>query len=181
MSPMDRIHSKLSKRYIAGVALVVIGVAGYAFILLRPVGEDGATAPVACTQEAKICSDGSSVGREGPHCEFARCPKEELIVVESPRAYEEISSPVIVRGKARGTWFFEASFPVKVVDRAGNILGVVPVMTREEWMTTDFVSFQAEVPFIGSGAVDGFVIFEKDNPSGLSEHADELRVPVVFR
>lgn len=28
----------------------------------------------ACTLEAKICSDGSSVGRTGPNCEFAPCP-----------------------------------------------------------------------------------------------------------
>lgn len=28
-----------------------------------------------CTQEAKICPDGSSVGRSGPNCEFAKCPK----------------------------------------------------------------------------------------------------------
>ena len=30
--------------------------------------------PAACTQEAKLCSDGSSVGRTGPNCEFAPCP-----------------------------------------------------------------------------------------------------------
>lgn len=29
---------------------------------------------VACTMEAKICPDGSSVGRSGPTCEFAPCP-----------------------------------------------------------------------------------------------------------
>lgn len=28
----------------------------------------------ACTQEAKICPDGSAVGRTGPNCEFAACP-----------------------------------------------------------------------------------------------------------
>ena len=28
----------------------------------------------ACTLEAKICPDGSSVGRAGPNCEFAPCP-----------------------------------------------------------------------------------------------------------
>ena len=28
----------------------------------------------ACTMEAKICPDGSSVGRAGPKCEFAPCP-----------------------------------------------------------------------------------------------------------
>jgi len=31
-------------------------------------------AAVACTLEAKICPDGSSVGRTGPNCEFAPCP-----------------------------------------------------------------------------------------------------------
>ncbi len=32
------------------------------------------TNPVACTMDAKICPDGSAVGRSGPHCEFAACP-----------------------------------------------------------------------------------------------------------
>ncbi len=30
--------------------------------------------PVFCTQEAKLCPDGSYVGRTGPKCEFAQCP-----------------------------------------------------------------------------------------------------------
>lgn len=29
----------------------------------------------ACTLEAKICPDGSGVGRTGPNCEFAECPQ----------------------------------------------------------------------------------------------------------
>lgn len=29
--------------------------------------------PVACTMEAKLCPDGSYVGRTGPNCEF-QCP-----------------------------------------------------------------------------------------------------------
>jgi len=36
------------------------------------------THPVACTQEAKLCPDGSAVGRTGPNCEFALCPSEAL-------------------------------------------------------------------------------------------------------
>ena len=30
----------------------------------------------ACTQEAKICPDGSAVGKTGPNCEFAACPAQ---------------------------------------------------------------------------------------------------------
>ena len=32
--------------------------------------------PVACTMDAKMCPDGSYVGRVGPNCEFAACPEE---------------------------------------------------------------------------------------------------------
>ncbi|MDA8611377.1 hypothetical protein N9L18_00740 [Candidatus Pacebacteria bacterium] len=40
----------------------------------------GGPGPVACTMEAKICPDGSAVGREGPDCEFAACPAPETVV-----------------------------------------------------------------------------------------------------
>jgi hypothetical protein len=30
--------------------------------------------PTECTEEAKVCPDGSSVGRIGPNCAFAECP-----------------------------------------------------------------------------------------------------------
>ncbi|HBB04739.1 TPA: hypothetical protein DCZ39_07795 [Patescibacteria group bacterium] len=32
------------------------------------------TLPQGCTEEAKICPDGSAVGRAGPNCEFSPCP-----------------------------------------------------------------------------------------------------------
>lgn len=38
----------------------------------KPVSEG--TKPVACTMDARICPDGSAVGRVGPYCEFAPCP-----------------------------------------------------------------------------------------------------------
>lgn len=40
--------------------------------------------PVACTMDAKICPDGSAVGRVGPDCEFAACPAStEVICTET--------------------------------------------------------------------------------------------------
>jgi len=38
--------------------------------------------PVACTMEAKMCPDGSFVGRVGPDCEFEACPSE--VVTDPP-------------------------------------------------------------------------------------------------
>jgi hypothetical protein len=37
------------------------------------------TEPVVCTMEAKLCSDGSYVGRTGPNCEFSPCPASSTI------------------------------------------------------------------------------------------------------
>ena len=34
--------------------------------------------PVACTMDAKVCPDGSSVGRVAPMCQFAKCPDAKI-------------------------------------------------------------------------------------------------------
>lgn len=49
------------------------------FKVINPTPSSSAEIPsddsfVACTMDAKICPDGSSVGRTGPKCEFAACP-----------------------------------------------------------------------------------------------------------
>ena len=39
-----------------------------------PVQDTNEGGMVACTMEAKMCPDGSYVGRTGPRCEFTACP-----------------------------------------------------------------------------------------------------------
>lgn len=68
------------KSLIAGIVLIlVVGLAGF---LYRNIEErtGGPAQPVACTMEAKLCPDGSAVGRSGPDCAFAPCalPNVEL-------------------------------------------------------------------------------------------------------
>lgn len=55
--------------FIVGVLILAVIVGGYFW------QNKAVDAPiVACTMEAKLCPDGSSVGRSGPQCEFAECP-----------------------------------------------------------------------------------------------------------
>jgi cyclophilin family peptidyl-prolyl cis-trans isomerase len=107
--------------------------------------------------------------------------KSDLIRVRRPRVNEIITSPVAIEGEARGFWFFEASFPIKVLDDNGKELGVGVAQAQSEWMTEDFVPFRAEVGFKAPPGNNGELVFEKDNPSGLPEHADEIRIPVRFK
>lgn len=39
--------------------------------------------PQACTEEAKVCPDGSAVGRTQPNCEFAPCPRVDIPAVST--------------------------------------------------------------------------------------------------
>ena len=65
---------------IAGVVGGIAGaiaVAGYLFFLkFSEEYHDTKPGPTACTLEAKVCPDGTAVGRTGPNCEFAVCPGE---------------------------------------------------------------------------------------------------------
>ena len=50
---------------------------------------------IACPQDAKVCSDGSVVVREGPNCEFADCPSlEKFECLERSDVCIEIYDPV---------------------------------------------------------------------------------------
>src|SRR3989344_8438479 len=47
---------------------------------------------VACTMEAKICPDGSAVGRVAPTCEFAACPEIKPPITTKESVIEETAT-----------------------------------------------------------------------------------------
>src|SRR4030042_1357824 len=108
------------------------------------------------------------------------CEKTDLIKISNPRPNQTIGNPILINGEARGFWFFEASFPVKIFDENDFLLGIVPAQALGEWMTEDFVPFSATLSFSAPSTQKGKLVLEKDNPSGLPEHSDQLIVPVYF-
>lgn len=106
--------------------------------------------------------------------------KMDIIRIDKPRPNALIQSPIEIVGQARGYWFFEADFPVRLIDDSGEELGTAIAKTSSNWMTEDFVFFEATLEFETPTTKKGTLILEKDNPSGLPENADELRIPVNF-
>ena len=103
------------------------------------------------------------------------------VVVESPRPQQVISSPLEIRGKARGTWYFEATFPVVLVDWDGLIIAEHYAQADGEWMTPDFVPFTASLEFERPEYGErGWLILRRSNPSGLPEHDAAVEIPVMF-
>lgn len=104
----------------------------------------------------------------------------DLIQVNAPVSGATISSPLVVTGKARGTWYFEASFPVKLLDATGNVIAEAPAQAQGEWMTNDFVPFKVVLTFKSAPFVDGSLVLKNDNPSGDPAKDKQIIIPVKF-
>jgi hypothetical protein len=114
------------------------------------------------------------------------CELTDKIIVATPVKDSTISSPVIVTGKAVGTWFFEGSFPVQVYDAKDKLLGsgqakFVPQSADDTWMTEGSVSFQGEIKFSQPATDNGYILFKKDNPSGLAQNDESYKLPIKFK
>lgn len=106
---------------ILGVALVI---AFASFMLSRSMSRNRTDVPrdvesvAVCTMEAKICPDGSSVGRKGPQCEFESCPTEAPTAITVPAD--------------DASWHMFESADVGVMFRYPNDLGT-KYMRATEW------------------------------------------------
>jgi hypothetical protein len=115
--------------------------------------------------------------------------KLDLIQVDYPRPNQIVFSPLEIHGKARGNWYFEASFPIKLIGLDGKIISSGIATSQSDpsyengagWMTEEFVPFTAKLEFSISTSTNAKIILEKDNPSGLSENADQLTIPVKLK
>lgn len=103
------------------------------------------------------------------------------IVLDYPTPGAIIASPLTVTGQARGSWFFEASFPFVLTDWDGRIIAEGYATADGDWMTTEFVPFSGTLEFTRPAYGErGTLILEKANASGLPEHADAVEVSVRF-
>lgn len=103
------------------------------------------------------------------------------VIVETPTRGALVTSPLTVKGKARGTWFFEANLPVTLKDQNGKILAQKGFQAKTNWMTEDYVEFEDSLTFSMPATEYGVLVIENDNPSGLPENEKSFAVPVRFK
>ena len=107
---------------------------------------------------------------------------EDEIILENIHPGEIISSPLLLTGRARGSWFFEASAPVVLTDWDGRIIAEGTIHTTEDWMTTEFVPFEGTLTFETPSYGDiGSLILQNDNPSGLPAYDKAIEIPIRYR
>jgi len=107
-------------------------------------------------------------------------PSQSPVNVTSPKEGQSIVSPLVVEGKAPGTWFFEGGFPIEIRDDYGTLLARGFGLAKAEWMTEDLVPFKSEIIFEKPVSAKGKLILKKANPSGLPENDEEAQLSVIF-
>lgn len=106
---------------------------------------------------------------------------QNIIRVFYPRPADIISSPLVITGEARGNWYFEGDFPIRLLNANDKEIGSALGTAQGEWMTENFVPFRATLEFdTPILSTKGILVFEKSNPSGLSENDNSLRIPIKF-
>lgn len=92
-------------------------------------------------------------------------------------------SPLVITGSVRGGgWFFEATFPVKIVDGDGiTVLGTSFARAESDWMSTGTVPFRSSLTFSSPKYATGTLILMNDNPSGDPSKLKTLIIPVRFK
>jgi hypothetical protein len=111
---------------IAGVILLATLLTG-TYLLIK-----SQNTKIACTTEAKLCPDGSAVGRTGPKCEFTLCPKMPtptlapiatgsgtLIATETANWKTYIDSKDLYSFKYPETWFLNGDNSTNVHNSVG--------------------------------------------------------------
>lgn len=103
------------------------------------------------------------------------------VVVETPVMGAVVGSPLEIKGRAKGNWYFEAQIPVTLKDQDGKVLAKKAFWAEGDWMTTDFVGFSGSLEFEKPQTDFGLLLIEKDNPSGLPQFDAAYAIPVRFR
>lgn len=159
------------------IILLLIALAGVGLIVWGAyrLGLERAPVPISDASDVKPVPPAPTPSQEPEILAY-----KDVLVIYDLQPNDEIRSPLVIKGKARGTWFFEATFPIALRGNEGQVMAQTYATADGEWMTEDFVPFTATVTFNQPTGGSGMLIFEKDNPSGLPENADEFRVKVNF-
>lgn len=151
------------------LVLIIIGLLGVGAYMVWWKPDTAVDAPSVQTETHKL-STHTYTSAKGVTIELDNWPNDGVI-----------ASPLTVAGKVPGSWSSEGVFPVEVLDKNGTRLSSATAVLEGDWMTDAMVSFTATLTVASMAAgQSGILVFRKDNPSGLPENDDSVRVEVRF-
>lgn len=105
---------------------------------------------------------------------------ESEVNVEIPYPGAVVGKDFSIIGKARGGWYFEASFPVQVLALDGRVLFEGPAQAGSDWMTENLVPFKLDIKISEKYIGPATVVLKKDNPSGDPAKDASISFPITI-
>ncbi len=103
------------------------------------------------------------------------------MIVTTPAAGAKIASPRRHYGTAKGSYYFEASFPIEILDASGKVIGQGHADAQSDWMTTEYVPFKSHHNlYLSRRGQNRDDPLKNDNPSGDPAKDKHFDVPVKF-
>ena len=102
------------------------------------------------------------------------------IVVTFPKPHESVCSPLIVKGKAKSPWFFEAVFPIRLLDEKCQEIVSGKVNANGDWTSGGLVPFEGTLDFTVTKPTKAILVLQNDNPSGLPENVRKKEIPLIL-
>jgi hypothetical protein len=110
-------------------------------------------------------------------------PTVEGLQVNSPKASEEVSSPIKITGVVTGNGWsgFEGQVgTVKLVDANNKELATGVLTATTEWTTLP-INFETTLNFTTIGTTAGTLVFRNENPSGDPARDKTFSLPINLK
>ena len=101
------------------------------------------------------------------------------IRIEMPEPEARISSPLVASGSADNSWYFEATFPARLMAQDGTIIAEAPAVAASDWTRPGQVPFNIEMAFTVDAETPATLVLEEDMP-GENQTPRQVRIPVVL-
>lgn len=176
------IYTRTMSIKIIPIALGVIALALLAVLIFVPAKKSAApsgdiAATSASSSNVSTADDRNGSADAAVYYDYSTVKGKN--VKASVQSGQIISRPITFTGNVPAGWAFEASFPVRIVDANGNVLGQNPARVPN-WMSGTTAWYTVTVMYAKPSTSSGFIVLVRDDPSGLEQNADEVKIPVRF-
>lgn len=135
--------------------------------------------PIMESYPRQCAASGKTFVEELPFITYINASADR-IMINTPAPAATVEPEFSITGSARGNWFFEASFPIEILDMANNVITTTIAQAQTDWMTEDFVPFQVNVSITNGYTGPATVVLKRDNASGLPEHDASASFPITI-
>ena len=134
-----------------------------------------------CEQLTTICDQDTQKNEKINTGGDVLSEKGQKIFLENIKSGDTVDVGYEVRGEALGSWFFEGSFPVRVLDIQGEVVTSLLAIASNDWMNETTVPFSVIIDFLLEQEGAFVLQFEKSNPSGLDDNSDIAKIAISIK